>query len=144
MDQVNSLRQVVDDRHRELIVTMNRRVWDLQRDLREIEEALCAHSPQILVVRLAQRLVGHEQRLRYAAAVQFERRKGRVEAMERELRALSPDSVLKRGFSMTTLKKDGAVVRSAKQIKGGEKLVTRLADGTIESVAEDPKQPKLF
>jgi len=144
MDQVNSLRQVVDDRHRELIVTMNRRVWDLQRDLREIEEALCAHSPQMLVARLAQRLVGHEQRLRYAAAVQFERRKGRVEAMERELRALSPDSVLKRGFSMTTLKKDGVVVRSAKQIKGGEKLVTRLADGTIESVAEDPKQPKLF
>ena len=39
LDQVNSLRQVVDERHRELIVTMNRRVWDLQRDLREIEEA---------------------------------------------------------------------------------------------------------
>ena len=144
MDQVNMLRQLVDDRHRELIVTMNRRVWDLQRDLREIEEALCAHSPQILVARLAQRLVGHEQRLKYAAAVQFERRKGRVEAMERELRALSPDSVLKRGFSMTTLKKDGRVVRSANQIKGGEKLVTRLADGSIESLADDPKQPKLF
>ena len=144
LDQVNALRQLVDERHRELIVTMNRRVWDLQRDLREIEEALCAHSPQILVARLAQQLVGHEQRLRYAAAVQFERRNGRVEAMERELRALSPDSVLRRGFSMTTLKKDGAVVRSANQIKGGEKLITRLADGTIESVAEDPKQPKLF
>jgi exodeoxyribonuclease VII large subunit len=144
LDQVNTLRQMVDERHRELIVTMNRRVWDLQRDLREIEEALCAHSPQILVARLAQQLVGHQQRLRYAAAVQFERRKGRVEAMERELRALSPDSVLKRGFSMTTLKKDGAVVRSAQQVKGGETLVTRLADGTIESVAEDPKQPKLF
>ena len=144
LDQVNTLRQLVDDRQRELIVTMNRRVWDLQRDLREIEEALCAHSPQILVARLAQRLVGHEQRLKYAAAVHFERRKGRVEAMERELRALSPDSVLRRGFSMTTRKKDGAVVRSASQVKGGETLVTRLADGTIESVAEDPKQPKLF
>ena len=144
LDQVNSLRQLVDEHHRELIVTMNRRVWDLQRDLREIEEALCAHSPQILVARLAQQLVGHQQRLHYAAAVQFERRKGRVEAMERELRALSPDSVLKRGFSMTTLKKDGSVVRNANQIKGGEKLLTRLGEGTIESVAEDPRQPKLF
>ena len=144
LGQVNQLRQLVDDRHRELIVTMNRRVWDLQRDLREIEEALCAHSPQVLVARLGQRLVSYQHQLRYAAAVQFERRKGRVEAMERELRALSPDSVLRRGFSMTTLKKDGTVVRSAQQIKGGETLITRLADGTVESVAEDPKQPKLF
>ncbi|MEA2711954.1 MAG: exodeoxyribonuclease large subunit [Phycisphaerales bacterium] len=144
LHQVNSLRQLVDERHRELIVTMNRRVWDLQRVLREMEESLSAHSPQTVVARLAQRLIGHQQRLRYAAAVQFERRSGRVEAMERELRALSPDSVLRRGFSMTTLKKDGTVVRSANQIKGGEKLTTRLADGTIDSIAEDPKQPKLF
>ena len=69
--------------------------------------------------------------------MQFERRKGRVEAMERELRALSPDSVLRRGFSMTTRKKDGAVVRSASQVKGGETLITRLADGTIDIVATD-------
>ena len=144
LDRVNQLRQLIDDRHRDLMVTMNRRVWDLQRDLREIEEALCAHSPQVLVARLAQRVAGHEQRLRYAAAVQFERRKGRLEAMDRELRALSPESVLRRGFSMTTLKKDGTVIRSASQVNGGERLVTRLADGTIESVAEDPKQPKLF
>jgi len=68
----------------------------------------------------------------------------RVDALERHLNAVSPESVLRRGCSVTTIKKDGAVVRSAKQIKGGEKLVTRLADGTIESVAEDPRQPKLF
>jgi exodeoxyribonuclease VII large subunit len=142
--RINELRQLLDDRHRQLIVTMNRRVWDLRRDLQEIEETLSAHSPKVLVARLAQRVASHEQRLRYAAAVQFERRRGRVEAMERELRALSPESVLRRGYSMTTLKKDGAVVRSASQVKGGEKLVTRLADGTVESVAEDPKQPKLF
>ncbi len=45
---------------------------------------------------------------------------------------------------MTMLKKGGAVVRSVSQIKGGEKLITRLADGTIESTADDPKQPELF
>ena len=144
LDRVNQLRQLVDDRHRELILTMNRRVRDLQRDVRELEQALAEHSPRVRMAQLAQRLSGHQQRLRYAAAVQFERRKGRLEAMERELRALSPDSVLRRGFSMTTLKKDGVVLRSAQQVKGGEKLITRLADGTIESVAEDPRQPKLF
>lgn len=143
-DLVDSLKQLVDDRQRQLHVAMNSRIWDLQRDLRELEESLACFSPKIVVAKLGQRLAGHEQRLRFASGVHLERRVARLTSLERELRAVSPDSVLKRGFSLTTLKKDGAVVRSASQIKGGEKLITRLSDGTIESTAEDPRQPKLF
>ena len=60
------------------------------------------------------------------------------------VRAVSAESVMRRGFSITTLKKTGAVVRSAEQVKRGDELLTKLSEGTIESVAEDPKQPKLF
>jgi exodeoxyribonuclease VII large subunit len=143
-DYINALRQQLDDRQRSLLVAMNARLWDLQRDLREKEEALCAHSPSIVVAKLSQRLISHHQRLHYAQVMQCERRKSRVDSLERELRALSPDAVLRRGYSMTTIKKDGKVLRSAQQIKGGERLITRLADGTIESTADDPKQPGLF
>ena len=45
---------------------------------------------------------------------------------------------------MTTRKRDGAIVRSAADVRAGEKLVTRLAEGVIESSAGDPKQPELF
>jgi len=68
----------------------------------------------------------------------------RVEALAGQLEAVSPDAVLKRGFSITTLKRGGAVVRSTKDVRPGEKLVTRLTDGDVESVADDKNQPRLF
>ena len=41
-------------------------------------------------------------------------------------------------------KKDGAVLKGAADVKPGDKLVTRFAEGEIESVARDPRQPGLF
>jgi exonuclease VII large subunit len=58
--------------------------------------------------------------------------------------AVGPQQVLARGYSITTLKKGGAIVRSKGQVKGGQRLITHVADGEIESVAEDPNQPTLF
>ncbi|MEO6437471.1 MAG: exodeoxyribonuclease VII large subunit [Tepidisphaeraceae bacterium] len=142
-DRVNTLRQFLDDRQRQLHVAITRRVWTLRRELSEIEESLAAHSPAVRVGRLKEQLQAAQQRLRFAATVQRERRRSRVDALERELRAVSPEAVLRRGFSMTTLK-SGDVVRSVGQVKGRETIVTRVADGTFESIAEDPRQPKLF
>jgi exodeoxyribonuclease VII large subunit len=143
-DRVNLLRQVLDDRERQLRIAMNTRVWNLRRDLAEMEESLAAHSPAVHVARLKQQMIHARQRLRYAAGVYVERRRLRLDSRERELRAVSPESVLRRGYSLTTLKKTGVVVRSVEQIKGGEALVTRVTDGIFESTTDDPKQPKLF
>jgi exodeoxyribonuclease VII large subunit len=64
--------------------------------------------------------------------------------LEARLRALSPQAVLMRGYSITTIKKGGVIVRSTKQVKAGERLVTRFADGEVESIAQDQKQMPLF
>jgi exodeoxyribonuclease VII large subunit len=60
------------------------------------------------------------------------------------LRAISPTAVLARGYSITTLKRDGSIVRSAAALKGGERLLTKLAEGEVESIAQDGKQGVLF
>ena len=73
-----------------------------------------------------------------------ERRMARIVTLDTQLRALSPEAVLKRGYSMTTLKKSGKLVRAALQVKTGDRLITRFADGTVESIAEDQKQLPLF
>ena len=57
---------------------------------------------------------------------------------------MSPERVLGRGYSITTFKKGGLVVRSTSAVKTGDRLVTRFADGTIESIAEDSRQLPLF
>jgi exodeoxyribonuclease VII large subunit len=144
MDQVNTLRQVLDDRERQLRSALQARIWNMRRSLVRIEEAVSAHNPAVRLAQLRQRMDSARQRLGYAAAVYSERRRARLESLERELRAVSPESVLRRGYSLTTLKKSGVVVRSVQQIRGSEIVMTRLADGTFESIAEDPKQPTLF
>ena len=109
-----------------------------------IEDSFAAHSPVARVAQLRQRLDGARQRLRYAAGIYAERRRSRLDSLDRELRAVSPQAVLRRGYSLTTLKKSGVVVRNVDQVKGGEILITRVADGTFRSIAEDPRQPELF
>ena len=51
------------------------------------------------------------------------------------LRLLDPYSVLGRGYSITTVADGGRVVRSPGDAPSGTKLVTRLANGRISSVA---------
>ncbi len=90
------------------------------------------------------RVAGLALRLRRAMEHEIARRHARIDALASHLNAVGPEQVLRRGYSMTMRKKDGTVIRHAAQIKPGERLLTRLADGRIESIADDPSQPPLF
>jgi exodeoxyribonuclease VII large subunit len=68
----------------------------------------------------------------------------RVDRLRTHLKALNPELILQRGYSITVIKKTGEIVKAASQVKGGEKLVTKVADGVIESIAKDPRQRELF
>jgi exonuclease VII large subunit len=57
---------------------------------------------------------------------------------------VGPENVLRRGYTITTRKKDGALLRNAAEVKRGDRLITRFAEGTAESIAQDPNQPELF
>jgi exodeoxyribonuclease VII large subunit len=68
----------------------------------------------------------------------------RLDALARQLEAVSPQAVLRRGYTITSRKKDGLPLRSAATLKPGDKLITRFADGQTESVVEDTSQMSLF
>jgi exodeoxyribonuclease VII large subunit len=74
----------------------------------------------------------------------IQRRRAVIEALNGRLIALAPSEVLKRGYSITTLKKSGTIIRSATQLKPHDRILTRLADGTSESIVQDTKQMGLF
>jgi exodeoxyribonuclease VII large subunit len=63
----------------------------------------------------------------------------RLDAMERELIAVDPRQVLKRGFSYTT-KRDGTLIRSVSDVRAGEKMLTNVRDGAIESTVDGSEQ----
>ncbi|MBI5764829.1 MAG: exodeoxyribonuclease VII large subunit [Planctomycetes bacterium] len=67
-----------------------------------------------------------------------------LETLEKRLQAGSHEAVLKRGFSITRRIRGRAVVRSAKEVREGDRLETQTADGVITSRVSDANQAELF
>jgi len=144
MDRVNAARQLLDDRQRAMALAVGRRLRRWQAVLHDLASRLEANPPRHAAALWRERLVGSGRRLEGAMAGQMGKWRKQVEAMAGHLTAVGPEQVLRRGYSITTLKKRGVVVRSEKEVGEGDRLVTRLADGQIESVAEDSAQLRLF
>lgn len=85
-----------------------------------------------------------EHRLQSALQHGLRRHTAHIEQLARHLNAIGPEQVLARGYSITRLKKTGQILRSKSQIPSGSRLLTRLADGEIQSITEDPRQGNLF
>ncbi|MCX8070420.1 MAG: exodeoxyribonuclease VII large subunit [Thermodesulfovibrionales bacterium] len=59
----------------------------------------------------------------------------RLERLEQAIRHLSPENILKRGYSITYL--NGKALKSTTTIKDGEIIETRLIDGSFKSVVKN-------
>lgn len=64
--------------------------------------------------------------------------KRNLETVQEKLRLVDPQNILKRGYSLTML--NGKIVKSVEQLAKGDKLETRLGDGTVESTVEQMRK----
>tara|TARA_R110002096_G_scaffold114770_10_gene248836 strand:+ start:5656 stop:7026 length:1371 start_codon:yes stop_codon:yes gene_type:complete len=71
-------------------------------------------------------------RLYQSALRQTNEKRQRLTALVSMVRTLGPDSVLSRGFSLTT-DENGNLVNSAEQLNPGQQVVTRLASGEFDA-----------
>lgn len=69
-----------------------------------------------------------------AASSAIASQRERLTADERLLKALSPQAVLARGYSLTRL--DGRIVTTAAEVTKGSVITTTLADGSLESIVK--------
>lgn len=72
-----------------------------------------------------------EQRMAVACTSRLQRETHRLELMEQKVKAASPELLLKKGYSITL--KNGKAVTDASMLKAGDRVVTRMASGEIES-----------
>ena len=93
-----------------------------------------APALQSKAAEVAHRLDALSRSLGSAVTLDFTRREAAFDRLKEKLALLSPYSVLERGYSLTT-DAQGAVVRSAAQVKPGDVLHTRLAQGEVVSTA---------
>ncbi len=95
-------------------------------------QRLNQHSPQPRIHRAQNRVQQLEYRLAQLMSARLSATRERFGNTVTHLEAVSPLSTLARGYSVTTAK-DGNVLKQTKQVKAGDLLTTRLADGWVES-----------
>jgi exodeoxyribonuclease VII large subunit len=83
-----------------------------------------------------QRLDDASKSLEGGCFLLMDQRKTDLQHFKEKLGALSPESVLKRGYSITTRKRDGRTVTRSSDIKKDERIRVRLAEGALQGVVE--------
>jgi exodeoxyribonuclease VII large subunit len=142
--RIDSSRQRVDALRQALDGRMGRRLRAASDEVARISALLGECHPRYRLQIRKNQVAALSDRLDRAMAAQLAQRSTKLEGLSRQLESLSPTNVLKRGFTLTQRKKDGQLLRSAQEAKPGDRLLTRFADGEVESVVQDSNQLPLF
>jgi exodeoxyribonuclease VII large subunit len=133
----------VEEAHRDLDHSIAARLRGQLDALNRTHYRLERSSPLTRIQRQRDRVLHLQNRLQSAQSMRHATALQKVAALATQLRVVSPQAVLDRGFSITT-NHAGEIVRSANQVKRGDVISTRVADGTIDSTVGKPKQATLF
>ena len=93
--------------------------------------------PFELVQDLSRRLDDISERANRTVRGSIRDRLGLLQTLGGKLESLSPLDVLERGYSITHDSKTGRVIRSAANLKIGQKIATRFAKGQVTSTIKD-------
>jgi exodeoxyribonuclease VII large subunit len=126
-EMIDRLREV----HTQYRNALKDRCAYLKQRLDQIASRPVFRRPLERVLDSEQRLDDLSARLQRAAKQRMQRETDKLAAIAEQLDSLSPLNILKRGYSLTML--DEQVLRDAEQVKLGDEIETRLANGTIRS-----------
>jgi exodeoxyribonuclease VII, large subunit len=86
------------------------------------------------ILKTGNKLVQLQQLLKIRSVGIIRNEKKNLNQIGEKLRLVDPQNILKRGYSLTLL--NGKIVKSVDQINTGDRLETKLSNGTVESVVE--------
>lgn len=112
--------------HKHQLVIKNAQLWQ--------------HNPVVSVQTYQHRLIYLHNRLLLATEQQLQHRKQRLAIASQTLHAVSPLATLNRGYTLTIEPNSGQIIRSTAQLKVGDVLETRLAQGRFTSQITTIKQ----
>jgi exodeoxyribonuclease VII large subunit len=118
---------------RRLLAALRTRTAAARAQLESISARRVFRRPMERVQSHARRLDELEGRSTRAAHRRVAQARVSVEHFGAQLEALSPSSVLSRGYSITRRTSDGRVIRDAAELAEGDQLETRFAEGRAVS-----------
>jgi exodeoxyribonuclease VII large subunit len=105
-------------------------------------EMLRAHAPSARLRADRVRLVSAQRALQRGIEARLAVGGARVAAASGRLDALSPLAVLSRGYAIVYREPEGAIVRRAAEVRPGDDLRLRVAEGEIEATATASREPR--
>jgi exodeoxyribonuclease VII large subunit len=125
---INNRRQQLDEMESILYDSFREMIYRIRNQLQYYREQVLQIEPHRVIGRRAIELTELSSRARSGVSSILERSRMSLVGAENRLGALNPRSVLKRGYSITTNKKSGVVVRRPEDIEVGDLLETELAE----------------
>lgn len=132
---IRAKQQHLDRLDERMRTALRRRATDPQRALAEHRLQL-RHLIEHRLHETQRRLDDLDRIRQTRMTEQVQTQRVRLKALERQLHALSPYQVLRRGFSITRTA-DGHIIEDPKSLSPGTELETLLKDGTIRSVVKN-------
>jgi exodeoxyribonuclease VII large subunit len=136
--------QVLADRRVRMDSALSRRLRLSHKHLNVLAASIQEIHPRLKVRIFREKLEVAQDRLARGLQHNQQSNAARLDALSRELEAVSPLAVLRRGYTITSRKKDGIALRSAQDLKPGDRIITVFADGQTQSIVEDSNQLSLF
>jgi len=131
---VRNRQQQLDETGGNLSELLRGMIAAAKEKLRGIYEQVVRLEPHRLLGRKMVEVNDLRSRANAAMAVLISRTGMQITAYENRLAGLNPKAVLKRGYSITTLKEKGTVLKTPAEVQVGDTLVTELAgENLIES-----------
>lgn len=130
--RIQSWMQTLDFLGERMDSLVDRHFQNRQNALTAAGRSLVSIYPERTVARHHEDLARWQERLDRGIEARIKFLRQRMEKVTAMMRSLSPDSVLQRGFSMTT-DEEGKILTSETQVREGDRIVTRLAHGSVTS-----------
>jgi len=127
--------QRLDELQLRLTASAKRTVQGAQQQQQFLEKSLRQLSPVKTLLAHTQHINELERRLVNAKQLQLKQSKQQLAQLSSQLNTVSPLATLARGYSITFDDKQ-QVVTSSTQLKAGDKITARLAEGSISAVVD--------
>jgi exodeoxyribonuclease VII large subunit len=139
--RLNDWLQRLDDLQAGLLRSVRQEARRQSVAWRNLFERLARLRPSQWLQQRRERIERETRRLRERTRFQMQQHRDQLATLEARLRLLGPDQVLARGYSITTDADTGKVMRDAAEVRGGQRLKTRLKTGELFSRVEGDAAP---
>ena len=135
-DKLREIGQKVDYLETNLVRNIYDHIYSLQNNFKLNEQAFTQNSPVHKIKEVKLHLQNTSKDLLNTFKAKTERKNNILGELVATLQAVSPLSVLARGYSIISTEPDGQILSSASQVKIGQKISAVLNEGKIKAKVE--------